>query len=202
MNSLASRIRTNIIYGAVALLPLAVLVYVLAQLFGFLKALSEPLAPYLGTYPYLGTMLLIIVTVFMLVVFCYLVGALVSTQIGVLSFEKFERRLRDIIPGYEIITNLVRGIAGDKITYPPALVTLMAPGTAVLGFVMEDDGDPYLTVFVPTAPIMTAGAIHLVERSRVQLIERSSMDAANCITQWGLGLKKFRGDTTPPRIAS
>ncbi len=83
-------------------------------------------------------------------------------------------------------------------SYPPALVTLFAPGTAVLGFVMEDEGDPYLTVFVPTAPVMTAGAIHLVERSRVQLIEGSSMEAAKCVTQWGMGLKTFRRATTPP----
>ena len=86
-------------------------------------------------------------------------------------------------------------------SYPPALVTLFAPGTAVLGFVMEDEGDPYLTVFVPTAPVMTAGAIYVVERSRVQLIEGSRVDAAKCVTQWGMGLKTFRGATTPPMIS-
>ena len=96
---------------------------------------------------------------------------------------------------------MLRGIAGNKMSYPPALITLSAPGTAVLGFVMEDEGDPYLTVFVPTAPIMTAGTIHVVERSRVRQIDGSSMDAANCVTQWGLGLKDFRGAVTPPKIS-
>jgi hypothetical protein len=48
---------------------------------------------------------------------------------------------------------------------------------------------------------MTAGAIHVVERSRVKLIEGSSKDAANCVTQWGLGLKKFRGLVVPPGIS-
>jgi uncharacterized membrane protein len=109
--------------------------------------------------------------------------------------------MRDVIPGYEIITSLLRGMAGQKMSYAPALVTLSAPGTAVLGFVMEDEGDEYLTIFVPTAPVMTAGAIHIIERSRVQLIDASSMDAANCITQWGMGLKKLRGRTQPPKLA-
>jgi hypothetical protein len=45
MKRLASGIRTNIIYGAIALLPVAVLVYVLVKLFGFLKKLSAPLLP-------------------------------------------------------------------------------------------------------------------------------------------------------------
>ena len=47
MSGLASQFRTNIIYGAIALLPVAVLVYILVKLFGFLKKLAEPLSPYL-----------------------------------------------------------------------------------------------------------------------------------------------------------
>lgn len=201
MNAMASRIRTNIIYGAIALLPVAALIFILAKLFGFLKKLSEPLAPYLGSNTYLSTLLLIVLTLVTLLALCYLFGALVNTQLGAMSFERIEKRLRDIIPGYEIISGLLRGIAGQKMSYPPALVTLSAPGTAVLGFVMEDEGDEYLTIFVPTAPVMTAGAIHIIERSRVKLIEGSSMDAANCITQWGMGLKKLRGSTLPPKLA-
>ena len=201
MSGLASRIRTNIIYGAIALLPLAVLVYILVKLFGFLKKLSEPLSPYLSTNPYLDIVLLLAITIFALIGLCYFLGALINTQIGALSFEKVESRMSDVIPGYEIIANLLRGMAGNKMSYQPALITLSAPGTAVLGFVMEDEGDPYLTVFVPTAPIMTAGTIHVVERSRVRPIEGSSMDAANCVTQWGLGLKEFRGAVTPPKIS-
>ncbi len=203
MEPLKTRIRTNIIYGAIALLPVAALIYILVQLFGFLKTLSEPLISYLGTDTnlYLNMALLVVFTIFTLLALCYFIGVLINTQIGTQSFKKEESLLRDIIPGYEIIINLARGFSGDKLSYPPALITLFAPGTAVLGYVMEDEGDTYLTVYVPTAPIMTAGAIHVVERSRVQLIEGSSGGAANCVTQWGLGLKKFSGAAQPPIIS-
>jgi uncharacterized membrane protein len=201
MKGLASRIRTNIIYGAIALMPVAILVYIFIKLFRFLKKLSEPLAPYLGTNPYFGTGLLIVATIFALFGLCYLFGVLINTQIGAMLFEKVKSRMSENIPGYEIIANLLGGIAGDKMSFPPALITLLAPGTAVLGFVMEDEGDPYLTVYVPSAPVMTVGAIHVVERSRVQLIEGSSMEAANCVGQWGLGLKEFRRGTTPPKLS-
>ncbi len=197
MNALASRIRTNIIYGAIALLPVAGLIYILFKLFGFLKKLSEPLAPYLSSNSYLATVLLIALNLVILLAACYLFGALINTQLGALSFERIDKRAREFIPGYEIIAGLLRGIASHKKSYPPALVTLSGPGTAVLGFVMEDEGDEYLTIFVPSAPVITAGAIHIVERSRVQLIDGSSIEAANCVTQWGLGLKKFRGGFVP-----
>lgn len=202
MKRLAAQIRTNIIYGAVALLPIAAITYILAKLFGFLKKLSAPLAPYLSTNPYLDTALLSALTLAILLGLCYLFGAIVNTQLGSMSLKRIDKRARNIIPGYDIIANLLLGIAENKMSYPPALVTLSAPGTAVLGFIMEDDGDPYLTVFVPTAPVLTAGAIHIVERARVQLIDGSSMEAAEVVTRWGAGLKKFRGAIVPPIISS
>lgn len=117
-----------------------------------------------------------------------------------MTFEGIDKRIRGAIPGYEIISGLLRGIAGQHMSHPPALVTLSAPGTAVLGFVIEDEGDEYLTIFVPTAPVMTAGAIHIVERSRVQLIKASNIKAAECITHRGMGLKKLRGNSLPPKL--
>jgi uncharacterized membrane protein len=190
--------RTKITYGALALLPLAAVIYITIQLFGFVKDLSKPLAPYFGTNVFFDTLLLFAVTVMGLLAVCYMIGSVVNTQVGALTYEKIENRLREFIPGYQIIANLLRGIAGKKMSYPAALITLSAPGTAVLGFIMEDDGDRYMTIFVPTAPVMTAGAIHLVERTRVKRIEGSNIQAANCVTQWGLGLKKLRGETIPP----
>ena len=200
METLKTRIRTNIIYGAIALLPVAVFAYIAFELFGYVKKGVEALNPYLGSSSYFGTGGIFILTIIALLGTCYLAGALVSTQIGALTFDKVQRKLGDVIPGYEIVTNLLRGLASKEMSYPPALITLVAPGTAVLGFVMEDEVDDYLTVFVPSAPLLTAGGVYIVDRSRVQLIKGSSMDAANCVGQWGLGLKKFRGTTVPPLI--
>jgi uncharacterized membrane protein len=55
MNRSSPQIRTNIIYGAIALLPVFIAVFITVQLFGVLKALSEPLGPYLSINPYVGT---------------------------------------------------------------------------------------------------------------------------------------------------
>lgn len=199
MASTGERIRTNILYGAIALLPLAALGYILVKLIGFLKKISEPLAPYVGLdHPYLGTLVLILAGVVVLLVICFLFGAIINTQLGAVSFKRIDARLRAVVPGYEIISNVLIGIAGNQLSYPPALITLDSPGTAVLGFVMEDDDAPHVTVFVPSAPLVTAGAIYVVERSRVLLLERSSVEAANCITQWGIGLHRLRGVNAPP----
>lgn len=199
MKDIISRIRTNIFYGAIALLPVVVLAFIIFKLFEILQKLLDGLSPYLSTSSLLGIGLLLLVTILTLLSLCFLFGVFVNTGIGALLIKRMSTGLSENIPGYNIISNLMSGMAGGKMSYPPALITLFAPGSASLGFVMEDVGGEYLTVFIPLAPIMTVGAIHLVERNRVQLIEGSSINAANCVTQWGMGLEKFRGTVEPPK---
>jgi uncharacterized membrane protein len=199
MKDIISRIRTNIFYGAIALLPVVVLAFLIFKLFEILQKLLDGLSPYLSTSSFLGIGLLLLVTILTLLSLCFLFGVFVNTGIGALLIKRMSSGLSENIPGYNIISNLMSGMAGGKMSYPPALITLFAPGSASLGFVMEDVGGEYLTVFIPLAPIMTVGAIHLVERNRVQLIEGSSINAANCVTQWGMGLEKFRGTVEPPK---
>jgi hypothetical protein len=55
METLKTRIRTNIIYGAIALLPVAVFAYIAFQLFGYVKKGFQVLNPYLGSSPYFET---------------------------------------------------------------------------------------------------------------------------------------------------
>ena len=180
--------------------PILAIGYLLYTVYSVFQEVLAPLMSHLGANPVLNLILLLVLAIVAVVAICYGFGLLITTRIGAVSFAKVENRIRDLVPGYEIISGLMKGMATEKDSYHPALITLGAPGTAVLGFVMEDtahEDDRYVTVFVPTAPILTAGAIHVVERSRVQLLEGTAGDAANCITKWGLGLRKFRGSVEP-----
>ena len=98
MRGLTSQIRTNIIYGVVALMPIAVVVYVLFQLYGFLKGILVPLTPYLDESPYFGTGLLLALTVFTLLALCYVFGVLIKTQFGGWLFENVKSLMSDNIP--------------------------------------------------------------------------------------------------------
>jgi len=71
--------RTKITYGALALLPLAAVIYITIQLFGFVKELSKPLAPHFGSNVVFDTLLLIAVTLMGLLAVCYLIGSVVNT---------------------------------------------------------------------------------------------------------------------------
>jgi uncharacterized membrane protein len=183
--------RTNVIYGVLVLVPAAIIVLLLAKIVEVLEAIGEPL----NLQSTLSVVLAIILAFLLLLLLCFILGAFVRTRIGSWSLERFEHKVLKQIPGYEIISNMLKGFAEKKTAYRGALVQLYGSGTAVLGFVMEENENDSMTVFVPAVPTMTVGSLHVVDRERVTILEAGSMDVTNCISQWGIGSKKILGST-------
>jgi uncharacterized membrane protein len=183
----------TLIHGAIAILPIGVVVFILIKLYVILKKILGPIEDYFHLHYAIAAVLVLVISVFTILFVCYLLGYLLQTKLGSKLVDGIDSRARKALPGYEIISNTLKSRSANNIAYPPALISLFSPGTETLGFIMEDDGGDYLTVFIPSVPIITVGAIHSVERSRVKLIAGSNIDAANCITKWGLGLSDLRG---------
>jgi len=194
MKETKSGFRTNVIYGVLVLVPLAVIVLLLAKIVEILEKIAEPLNLQSAT----GVIGAIILALLLVLVVCFLVGAIVKTRLGSWSFERFERTILFQIPGFEIISNALKGFAEKRTAYRAALVQLYGPGTGVLGFVMEENDNDSLTIFIPSVPTLTMGSLHVVDRERVTLLEAGSIDVTNCISQWGIGSQKILGSVKLP----
>jgi len=182
--------RTNVIYGVLVLVPLAVIVLLLAKIVEILEKIAEPLNLQSAT-SVIGA---VILAVLLVLILCFVVGVFVRTRLGSWSLERFERTILRQIPGYEIISNALKGFAEKKTAYRAALVRLYGPGTGVLGFIMEENDNDSVTVFVPSVPTLTMGSLHVVDRERVTMLEAGSIDVTNCISQWGIGSKMILGN--------
>ena len=189
MKNTKSVFRTNVIYGVLVLVPLAVIVLLLAKIVEILEKIAEPL----NLQSYNSVIGAVILAVALVLTLCFVVGAFVRTRLGSWSLERFERTILKQIPGYEIISNALKGFAEKKTAYRAALVQLYGPGTGVLGFVMEENDNGNVTVFVPSVPTLTLGSLHVVDRDRVTMLEAGSIDVTNCISQWGIGSQKILG---------
>ncbi len=191
MKKTKSLFRTNVIYGVLVLVPLAVIALLLAKIVEILEKIAEPLNLQSAT-SVIGA---IILAVLLVLILCFVVGVFVRTRLGSWSLERFERTILRQIPGYEIISNALKGFAEKKTAYRAALVRLYGPGTGVLGFIMEENDNDSVTVFVPSVPTLTMGSLHVVDRERVTMLEAGSIDVTNCISQWGIGSNKILGST-------
>ena len=58
-----------------------------------------------------------------------------------------------------------------------------------MGFVMEELASGEKVVFVPLAPTLTIGAVHVVAADRARLLE-SAVGVTQSISQWGIGTRK------------
>jgi uncharacterized membrane protein len=180
--------KAKLIYGLLVIIPFAVLIVIIAKLIDILELIAKAV----GLQSATGAGLAVILALFILLGLCYGVGSLVHTKIGDLSFEKFEKTLLQQIPGYSIVRNILRGFTGEQIeAYKPSMIQLGLPGTAVIGFVMEENDNGTITVFVPNVPAIAVGALHIVDRERVTLLEASQLETITCISEWGIGSNKL-----------
>jgi len=186
------KITKKIIHGAIAILPIAALLYILIKLFGILKKVLMPIEEQFQLSYTISTILVLVILIFAILMACFLLGHLLNTKLGSKLVDRVDHHAKNALPGYEVISNMLKGHEANNVVYPPALISLFADGVETLGFVMEDNGGDYLTVYIPSVPVVTVGAMHSVARTRVKILNATNIDAANCITKWGLGLSELR----------
>lgn len=193
MKKSKSRFKTNIVYGLIVIVPVAVIVMLIAKLVEVLQKIATSLE----LESALGAGAAVVVAFLLLLLVCYGLGAVVRTKVGSWSFAKLESIILQRVPGYDLIGNILKGFAKDKAAYPPVMVQLHGPGSAVFGLVMEEHENGVMTVFLPSAPALTVGSLHVVDRDRVTFLEASTVDVVNCISQWGVGSEKALGEFRP-----
>ena len=77
-------IKTNITYGLIVLIPVAIIVFILAKIYEVLKLIGQPL----GLESVFGTALAVIGSFILLLGLSYVVGALVRGRTTGLTFER------------------------------------------------------------------------------------------------------------------
>jgi uncharacterized membrane protein len=186
-------LKINTVYGLMVIVPLAVVVMLIAKLVEVLQTIAVGL----NLESTLGAGAAVAIAFLLLLLVCFGIGTVVRTKIGSWSFEKLERVILQRVPGYDLIGNILKGFAADKDAYPAVMVRLHGPGSAVFGLLMEEYKNGVMTVFLPSAPALTVGSLHVVDRDRVTFLEANTVDVANCISQWGIGSEKALGDFRP-----
>ena len=122
-------------------------------------------------------------------VVCFLVGVAVRTRAGRALRERMEKLFFERLPGYSVLRSLTHRLAGDgeENTWKPVLVEL--EDALVPAFIIEELDDGRLTVFVPSVPTPLAGAVYVLSRERVHILDIPFTQAVSSISRWGAGSK-------------
>jgi len=183
MKPLSEFTKATLIGGIVVILPLGVLALVLEKIVELLRPLALSISPWLPRWFHFPD----IVTLVLLLLSCFVAGLLAETRAGQSVGNFFERVILNHIPGYSIVRSFTRRIGNieESEKFAPALA-VMEDGL-VPAFVVEKHFDGRYTVFVPSAPTPSVGAIYILPSERVHLLDVSLLKAIKCITSWGAG---------------
>ena len=172
-----------LITGALVLIPIYLALLLLLKA---VKSIGALLAPVVALMPghLLSPQLAALILVLLL---CLLVGMAVRTSPGDALRNWLERALLEKIPGYTLIRSMGRQIAGQKEEggWRPAMIEI--EDALVPGFVIETLGDGRYTVFVPSVPTPMAGAVYVLDPTRVHLLNVSFAQAIKVSSHWGQG---------------
>lgn len=185
MRKTLSFVLGSMITGLLVVVPIYLAVLLLLKGMKSVVGLVKPVAALLPESVPAESLL----SLLLVLVLCFLVGVAVRTRAGQVAREQLETTFFERIPGYAVIRSLTQQLAGKSVesAWKPALVEIEE--ALVPGFVIEEHADGRFTVFVPSIPTPLAGAVYVLERSRVHPVDVQFTDALRVVSRWGSGAK-------------
>lgn len=168
------------------LLPLTIFVLILKLIIQFIVNIIRPITMLVNLeIPVFLVNLLVFTS---LIVFCFLVGLFIRTQIGRTSLKYFEVNWLEKLPAYGTIRDIVQQFTGAKKTafHRVVLIDAFDSGSYMTGFITDED-DEFYTVFAPTAPNPTNGFVFHVPKNKVIHVDARAEEAIRTVVGLGVG---------------
>jgi uncharacterized membrane protein len=168
MNRLHALFRTTLVGGALFLIPLVFVVVILGKAFQIMKVIAKPIGRLIPVDSVAGFAIVEILTVFIMILSCLLVGMLARSPWGRRVHEKLDALLLQMIPGYAWVKGITGGIQDDEAdaVLKPVLVRLDDQFQLALEVDRAPDG--LVAVYLPGAPDPRSGVVSYVTADRIQ----------------------------------
>jgi uncharacterized membrane protein len=129
-------VRTTVVGGALFLLPIFFVVFVMAKVVGLMKHFTEPLAQSLGVTSVAGVAASTILTVMSMVLVAFLVGLIGRTKIGEGFLTWIQEGVAATLPQFSLIHDMARNLESNE---GPTMPVVLVPTDAgwALGLLME-----------------------------------------------------------------
>lgn len=180
---------TTLIGGVVVILPVTLLILLAKFVFDFLRNITDPISQWINFGKITNDLIVDLLTLGMIIAFCFLVGLVVKTRFGKTIFHAIEMELLAKLPFYSTIKETVQQFAGTKKSpfSQVVLADVFSNGTRMIGFVSDEHADGRYTIFVPTGPNPTNGFIFMVDSDQLEMLDVRPDEAMRTIIAVGTG---------------
>jgi|SRR5271157_411367 len=187
MQSLYQFLKTTLIGGLVVLVPVAVSMYIISAVIKKVLSVLAPIAKELHVASVGGIAVVELAAVVLVIAACFLFGLMVRTTVGQSLGSWIEEKVLNLLPGYRLIKKVSLQFAGGSEAAHWSPVLIKVGESRQIGFLVEEHSSGEVTVFIPSAPAVSIGAVHLVKAELVEKLDVSMGKVVDCITQLGIG---------------
>jgi uncharacterized membrane protein len=170
-------VKTTLIGGLLVILPIGLALLLLLKALSTALAVVGPIAAQL----LVGTRFATPMALLLILAGCFVVGLLVRTVVGQRATRALEQRVLERVPGYTLLRSLTRRVAGEEEGQTFAVALAVIEDALVPAFIVEEHEDGRYTVFVPSVPTPAVGAVYILPRERVHLVDVPFTRAVRCI---------------------
>ena len=144
-----------------------------------------------------GTAAVEVAAILVVIAACFLFGLLVRTAVGQSFGAWVEEKILNLLPAYQLIKKVSRQFAGgsEAVHWSPVLIKI--GDSRQIGFLVEEHTSGELAVFVPAAPAVSFGTVHIVKAELVEKLDVSMRKAVDCTTQLGMGSSRLSSVPQP-----
>jgi uncharacterized membrane protein len=181
-------VKTTIIGGAVFLLPVALMLFILSYALRLAKKVARPIADSLHINQLGGPASIIAITalsVLILVLISFVAGIVARTAVGRRITRWSEHSFLGRLPQYQLMKSMAEGLAHIESAsgLKPALVNI-EDGWQI-GYLLEQLENDWVAVFLPQAPTPMSGNIMYFPAHRVRPI--TMVQTATMVKAIGVG---------------
>ena len=196
MQAIIKFIKTTIIGAVVVIVPMAIIIFILTDIFGKLISVTGPFTKHLTFGPFANALLVVFFVIVVIVLLFFIAGLLLNSIWGEKIKNWIEARIFENIPMFSTIKQLTERVAGiENSNFPVVEIDLYGSDVKVLGIMVEKLADGRLMVYAPSSPVITVGQLYIVPENRAKQLDVSIPDAINCISKVGLEVNKIYPDT-------
>ena len=191
MNYILKSIKTTFLGGIFFLVPLIVSILLFQKGNTIIQKITAPVVHNFPKTQVLGIASQELLTLCIVIFFCFLIGLLARTLYAKQLIQKLEDSILGFVPGYSFMKNMNENILGLESNEDLKVVLVPTDAGFQFAFLIEEINENKFTVFVPDAPNPWSGSICFVEKKDIKEIDISQKEALACIRKLGYGSKEL-----------
>ena len=182
--------KTTIIGGAVFLLPVALVLFILSYALRLAKGIAEPLSKILHL-DQLGEVasvsIVTVLSIVALVLVSFAAGFVARTKIGRRFTQWSENSLLGNLPQYQLMKNMAEGLAQIESASGLKPVLVSTGDGWQIGYLLEQLENAWVAVFLPQSPTPMSGNVVYLPAERVRPLAITMVQAISIVKAIGVG---------------